>query len=84
TRRRWPTGCTEDASCRTADLAQVRSTSPTCKRTPHCQDGKHGERRDGMVSHKCGKVIRYEQFTAPTIKAPAPPRSRWIANKTDH
>ncbi|RRT81827.1 hypothetical protein B296_00020143, partial [Ensete ventricosum] len=49
TRRRWPIGYTEDASRRTTDLAQVRSTPPTCKRTPHCQDGKHGERHDGMV-----------------------------------
>ncbi|RRT47651.1 hypothetical protein B296_00042554, partial [Ensete ventricosum] len=49
TRRRWSTGCTEDARCRTADLAQVRLAPPTCKRTPHCQDGKHGERRDDMA-----------------------------------
>ncbi|RWV78876.1 hypothetical protein GW17_00060079 [Ensete ventricosum] len=42
---------------RTADLTQVRSTPPTCKRTPHCKDGKHGGGYGGMVSHKCGKVI---------------------------
>ncbi|RZR72818.1 hypothetical protein BHM03_00017460 [Ensete ventricosum] len=49
TRRSWPTGCTEDPSCRTADLTQVRSTPPTCMRTPHHQDGRHGERCDDMV-----------------------------------
>ncbi|RRT59402.1 hypothetical protein B296_00018532 [Ensete ventricosum] len=49
TRRRWPIDYTEDVSCRTADLAQITSAPPTCKRTPHCQDGKHGERRDGMA-----------------------------------
>ncbi|RRT68343.1 hypothetical protein B296_00035607, partial [Ensete ventricosum] len=31
-------------SARTADLTQVRSTPPTCKRTPHCKDSKHGGR----------------------------------------
>ncbi|RRT43297.1 hypothetical protein B296_00042555 [Ensete ventricosum] len=35
-----------------------------------------------MVSYECGKIIRYEQPTAPTIKAPAPPRGRGIAKKT--
>ncbi|RWW65012.1 hypothetical protein BHE74_00027711 [Ensete ventricosum] len=49
TRRSWPTGCTEDPSCRTADLTQVRSEPPTCRRTPHHQDGRHGERCGGMV-----------------------------------
>ncbi|RWV94054.1 hypothetical protein GW17_00043445, partial [Ensete ventricosum] len=49
TRRSWPTGCTEDPSCRTADLTQVRSAPPTCRRTPHHQDGRHGERCGGMV-----------------------------------
>ncbi|RRT63181.1 hypothetical protein B296_00019174 [Ensete ventricosum] len=84
TRRSWSTGCMKDASCRTADLAQVRSAPPTCKRTPPHQYGRHGERHDDMmVSHECGKVIRYERPTAPTIKAPAPPRSRGIAKK-DH
>ncbi|RWW72553.1 hypothetical protein BHE74_00019646, partial [Ensete ventricosum] len=34
---------------RTADLTQVRSAPPTCKRTPHCKDGKHGGGHDGMV-----------------------------------
>ncbi|RWW69368.1 hypothetical protein BHE74_00023048, partial [Ensete ventricosum] len=42
---------------RTIDLTQVRSAPPTCKRTPHCKDGKHDGGYDGMVSHKCGKVI---------------------------
>ncbi|RRT51834.1 hypothetical protein B296_00048501 [Ensete ventricosum] len=28
TRRNWSTGCTKDARCRTADLAQVRSAPP--------------------------------------------------------
>ncbi|RWW84617.1 hypothetical protein BHE74_00006764 [Ensete ventricosum] len=50
----WPnqrngsTGCTKDTRCRTADLAQVRSATPTCRRTPHHQYGRHGERRDSM------------------------------------
>ncbi|RWW24957.1 hypothetical protein GW17_00010723 [Ensete ventricosum] len=34
---------------RTADLTQVRSAPPTCKRTPHCKDDKHGGGHDGMV-----------------------------------
>ncbi|RZR76683.1 hypothetical protein BHM03_00001561 [Ensete ventricosum] len=29
---------------RTADLTQIRSTPPNCKRTPHYKDNKHGER----------------------------------------
>ncbi|RWW43958.1 hypothetical protein BHE74_00050317, partial [Ensete ventricosum] len=29
------------ATGRTADLTQVRSAPPTCKRTPHCKDGEH-------------------------------------------
>ncbi|RZR73394.1 hypothetical protein BHM03_00023638, partial [Ensete ventricosum] len=29
---------------------------------------RHGVRRGNMVSHECGKVVRYEQPTAPTIK----------------
>ncbi|RWW79172.1 hypothetical protein BHE74_00012549 [Ensete ventricosum] len=49
TRRSWSTGCTKDVSCRTADLAQVRSAPPTCKRTPHHQNDRHGERHDDMV-----------------------------------
>ncbi|RZS04771.1 hypothetical protein BHM03_00035170 [Ensete ventricosum] len=32
------------ASGRTADLTQVRSTPPTCKRTPHRKDGERGGR----------------------------------------
>ncbi|RWW09071.1 hypothetical protein GW17_00027460 [Ensete ventricosum] len=32
------------ASGRTADLTQVRSTPPTCKRTPHRKDDKRGGR----------------------------------------
>ncbi|RZR78274.1 hypothetical protein BHM03_00003567, partial [Ensete ventricosum] len=37
---------------RTADLTQVRSAPPTCKRTPHCKDNKHGgrvRRHEGAV-----------------------------------
>ncbi|RWW12452.1 hypothetical protein GW17_00023878 [Ensete ventricosum] len=49
TRRSWPIGCTEDPSCRTADLTQVRSAPPTCRRTPHHQDCRPGERCGGMV-----------------------------------
>ncbi|RZR85693.1 hypothetical protein BHM03_00012712 [Ensete ventricosum] len=42
---------------------------------------RHGVRRDSMVSHEFGKVVRYEQPTAPTIKAPAPPQGRGIAKR---
>ncbi|RWW73675.1 hypothetical protein BHE74_00018444 [Ensete ventricosum] len=72
----WSTGCTKDTRCRTAGLAQVRSAIPTCRRTPHHQYGRRGERRGSMVSHECGKVVRYEQPTTSTIKAPAPPQDR--------
>ncbi|RZR97724.1 hypothetical protein BHM03_00026961, partial [Ensete ventricosum] len=37
------------ANGRTPDLTQVRSAPPTCKRTPHCKDDKHGGGHDGMV-----------------------------------
>ncbi|RWW47101.1 hypothetical protein BHE74_00046941 [Ensete ventricosum] len=43
---------------------------------------RQGVRRGNMVSHECGKVVRYEQPTAPTIKTPAPPQGRGIAKKT--
>ncbi|RZS08124.1 hypothetical protein BHM03_00039059, partial [Ensete ventricosum] len=33
---------------RTADLAQLRSATPTCRRTPHHQYDRHGERRGSM------------------------------------
>ncbi|RRT81809.1 hypothetical protein B296_00011099, partial [Ensete ventricosum] len=46
--RDWSTGCTRDTRCRTADLAQVRSATLTCRRTPHHQYGRHGERRSSM------------------------------------
>ncbi|RRT45438.1 hypothetical protein B296_00048948, partial [Ensete ventricosum] len=55
----WSTGCTKDTRCRTADLAQVRSATPTCRRTPHHQYGRRGERRDSMVPYSrpdTGKV----------------------------
>ncbi|RZR73073.1 hypothetical protein BHM03_00019756, partial [Ensete ventricosum] len=42
-------GYTGGASGRTADLTQVRSAPPTCKRTPHCKDDKHGGGHDDMV-----------------------------------
>ncbi|RWV94417.1 hypothetical protein GW17_00043046 [Ensete ventricosum] len=45
----WSTGCTKDTRCRTADLAQVRSATLTCRRTPHHQYGRHGERRGSML-----------------------------------
>ncbi|RZR72678.1 hypothetical protein BHM03_00015746 [Ensete ventricosum] len=67
---------------RTADLAQLRSATPTCRRTPHHQYDRHGERRGSMVSHECSKVVRYEQPTAPTIKAPAPTQGGRMAKKT--
>ncbi|RRT65400.1 hypothetical protein B296_00020691 [Ensete ventricosum] len=80
----WPNQCdwSKDTRRRTADLAQVRSAAPTCSRTPRHQYGKYGERRDSMVSHECGKVVRYEQPTSPTIKAPAPTQGRGIAKRT--
>ncbi|RRT50727.1 hypothetical protein B296_00013072 [Ensete ventricosum] len=34
---------------RIVDLTQVRSAPPTCKRTPHRKDNKHGGGHDGMV-----------------------------------
>ncbi|RWW21737.1 hypothetical protein GW17_00014105 [Ensete ventricosum] len=40
-RRDRSTGCTEGTRCRTTDLAQVRSATPTCRRTlPHQYGGK--------------------------------------------
>ncbi|RWW62682.1 hypothetical protein BHE74_00030170 [Ensete ventricosum] len=66
---------------RTPDLAQLRSATPACRRTPHHQYDRHGERRGSMVSHECGKVVRYEQPTTPTIKAPAPTQGRGIAKR---
>ncbi|RWW03657.1 hypothetical protein GW17_00033165 [Ensete ventricosum] len=57
--RNWSTGCTKDTRCRTADLAQVRSATPTCRRTPHHQYGRRGERRGSMVPYSrpgTGKV----------------------------
>ncbi|RWW30324.1 hypothetical protein GW17_00005116 [Ensete ventricosum] len=60
TRRSWTTGRTKDVRCRTADLAQVWSAPPTCKRTPHHQYARHGERHDGMVrgAATCTKQVR--------------------------
>ncbi|RZR78295.1 hypothetical protein BHM03_00003590 [Ensete ventricosum] len=77
-RRDW----SKDTSHRTADLAQVRSATPTCRRSPHRQYSRHGKRRGSMVSLECGKVVRYEQPTTSTIKAPAPTRGRGIAKTT--
>ncbi|RWV86852.1 hypothetical protein GW17_00051208, partial [Ensete ventricosum] len=43
----WPNqrDWSKDTSYRTADLAQVRSATPTCRRTPHHQYGKRGGKR---------------------------------------
>ncbi|RWW80487.1 hypothetical protein BHE74_00011162 [Ensete ventricosum] len=61
----WPNqrDCSKDTRCRTADLAQVRSATPTCRRTPHRQYARYGERRGSMVSHECGKVVRIQRPT---------------------
>ncbi|RZS05170.1 hypothetical protein BHM03_00035635 [Ensete ventricosum] len=45
---------------RTADLTQVRSAPPTCKRTPHCKDDKHGGGHDDMVSMVEGMVACFD------------------------
>ncbi|RRT47537.1 hypothetical protein B296_00031317, partial [Ensete ventricosum] len=46
----WPNqrDWSKDTRCRTADLAQVRSATPTCRCTPHHQYGRYGERRGSM------------------------------------
>ncbi|RWV92186.1 hypothetical protein GW17_00045460 [Ensete ventricosum] len=41
--------------------------TPTCKRTPHCKDDKHGGGYGGMVSHKCGKTRRLNASTRHAI-----------------
>ncbi|RRT83155.1 hypothetical protein B296_00017024 [Ensete ventricosum] len=46
---RNPQVCTQNYG-RTTNLTQVRSAPPTCKRTPHCKDDKHGGGYDGMES----------------------------------
>ncbi|RRT60464.1 hypothetical protein B296_00009600, partial [Ensete ventricosum] len=50
------------------DLAQVRSTPLTCKRTPHCQDGKHGERHDDMVEGAAACAHRPGPASACSLK----------------
>ncbi|RWW20602.1 hypothetical protein GW17_00015280 [Ensete ventricosum] len=81
----------KDARCRTADLAQVRSAPPHLQAhasSPVRQAWRearwHGKECGSMVSHECGKVIKYEQPTTPTIKAPAPPRGRGIAKRLEN
>ncbi|RRT34126.1 hypothetical protein B296_00052363 [Ensete ventricosum] len=51
-------------SGRTADLTQVRSALPTCKRTPHCKDDKHGGGHDDMVEGTvaCELPLRTEEI----------------------
>ncbi|RRT34767.1 hypothetical protein B296_00045981 [Ensete ventricosum] len=44
-------------SGRTADLTQVRSTPPTCRRMPHRKDDGRGG-YDDMVDHNDSKVTR--------------------------
>ncbi|RRT56979.1 hypothetical protein B296_00042488 [Ensete ventricosum] len=82
TRRSWTTGRTKDARCRTADLAQVRSAPPTCKRTPHHQYARHGERHDGMVrgaaacdqrSTPTRRPLLHPGFAAPALELPSRP-----------
>ncbi|RWW36723.1 hypothetical protein BHE74_00058235, partial [Ensete ventricosum] len=48
----WPNqrDWSKDTSYRAADLAQVRSASPTCRRTPHHKYGRRGG--------KCGNTCR--------------------------
>ncbi|RWW35803.1 hypothetical protein BHE74_00059218 [Ensete ventricosum] len=49
----WPNqrDWSKDTSYRTADLAQVRSATLTCRRTPHHQYGKRGGKRDSTLSY---------------------------------
>ncbi|RWW12084.1 hypothetical protein GW17_00024264 [Ensete ventricosum] len=49
----WPNqrDWSKDTSYRTADLAQVRSATPTCRRTPHHQYGKRGGKRGSTSSY---------------------------------
>ncbi|RZS15988.1 hypothetical protein BHM03_00047922 [Ensete ventricosum] len=42
---------------------------------------RHDVRCGSIVSHECGKVVRYEQPTTPTIKALAPPQGKGIAKR---
>ncbi|RWW11429.1 hypothetical protein GW17_00024959 [Ensete ventricosum] len=44
------TNIEENMNARTADLIQVRSAPPTCKRTSHCKESEHG-----------GRVRRYDK-----------------------
>ncbi|RRT54286.1 hypothetical protein B296_00041694, partial [Ensete ventricosum] len=65
------------------DLTQVRSAPPTCKRTPHCKDDKHGERHDDMgraiVELKEGVVGRLFSAPSDAIARPAdsPRQQKW-------
>ncbi|RWW81789.1 hypothetical protein BHE74_00009799, partial [Ensete ventricosum] len=68
----WPNqrDWSKDTSYRTADLAQVRSATPTCRRTPHHQYGKRGGKRDSTLPYGrpgTGKVGN------PHLQAHAPP-----------
>ncbi|RWW77190.1 hypothetical protein BHE74_00014663 [Ensete ventricosum] len=49
----WPNqrDWSKDTSYRTADLAQVRSATPTCRRTPHHQYGKRGGKRGSTLPY---------------------------------
>ncbi|RWW35110.1 hypothetical protein GW17_00000084 [Ensete ventricosum] len=49
----WPNqrDWSKDTRCRTADLAHVRSATPTCRRTPHHQYGRRGGKRGSMVPY---------------------------------
>ncbi|RZR78596.1 hypothetical protein BHM03_00004011, partial [Ensete ventricosum] len=54
---------------RTADLTQVRSAPPNCKRMPHCKDSKHG-----------GRVRRVSDYSSPECPYPCLPPPTSVMN----
>ncbi|RWW64971.1 hypothetical protein BHE74_00027752 [Ensete ventricosum] len=60
------------ANGRTADLTRVRSTPPTCKRTPHCKDSKHG-----------GRVRRHVIFRPGGDSFVSPSNDEWSSHLAD-
>ncbi|RWW75370.1 hypothetical protein BHE74_00016611, partial [Ensete ventricosum] len=68
----WPNqrDWSKDTSYRTVDLAQVRSATPTYRRTPHHQYGRRGGKRGNTLPYGrpgTGKVGN------PHLQAHAPP-----------
>ncbi|RRT56499.1 hypothetical protein B296_00044043, partial [Ensete ventricosum] len=56
----------EGGSARTADLTQVRSVPPTCKRMPRCKDIKHGGRIRRYADLPSRVLNYYTSGRAPT------------------